>query len=440
MKRADLVAVCLTLSVATGVARGARACVSLYPNFPYDAQAKTAHTFEDALPTRSAYDANADGKPDEFYFYRGGLQVRTELDTDLDGEIDLRAAFDRDGQGVEVLHDVDEIDGAYRFLPRPLTGLATPALFIGDDRPDPYWERKVDGRWTGTFTVTTKGKMGAPTGGFLTYPIKSEFRDGKLARQTTGGIPGLRHYSQTHYINGQVMRSASGPSPDRITSRSSSLWFCGLTFSVIYNDTDDDGAFDERHLYLREKRQNLMAGTQVFQDGAWAEKPEPKPVERVRETIDPTTGLVERQTNYNEDGGFESMYEDTDLDGVFDYRRIAARIEVLRDGQWTGDFTQDYSTPHSTQRIEYRDGVRYQETYTWTDQDGNEASYFTTHLGNGRRVRGANGLPSIWTYRSPETGRVARESRDLDGDGRPDLFIDYERLTIENTQPAGWVQ
>jgi len=34
--------------------------------------------------------------------------------------------------------------------------------------------------------------------------------------------------------------------------------------------------------------------------------------------------------------------------------------------------------------------------------------------------------------------RLLQEARDLDADGKPDLFVDYEALTITKNKPASW--
>jgi len=156
---------------------------------------------------------------------------------------------------------------------------------------------------------------------------------------------------------------------------------------------------------------------------------------------DPSTGRL-RQRETCRDGFLSLREEDTDRDGELDFRSTyeppdsvyPVRVEALRDGRWTGDFVR--LTEHS--RAVYKGGkpVRF-ESGGDRDGDGNLDYLYNYTATEG--IEGRNGKITRWhRYQIDKRTGVRRhvsEARDLDGDGKPDLLIDYEKMTIRRVEP-----
>jgi hypothetical protein len=402
------------------------------------------YEFEGDALKSLAIDRDRDGRDDYFAFYQRGRLVRVEIDTDGDGVIDERAVYDHPMQ-YPFTH-VELVEGKHRLLPILNGGYAPGDIAVPRPPLPVRAERLVDGKWQGTFTSKTIGSGDARHEGYAPKVTMTAYKDGKLVSTESEWETG---YTRAEYRDGELVRAVAGSSRDRL-----SQWEypaadgAGMVFD---RDNDGDGKPDERWITPKapagaapaaapaaaQRRREKRAA-----DGGWTGDYEETSqrasyngrygVERtkyeggsltLKERTDEQTGRVVAREVWAADGACVSE-EDTDFDGVMDLRQTYpgkghvgnGRVEGRRllGGKWALDF----ETPNGAR---FRGGR--QVANFWTDAAGKPVTVWE-YPAPDRVVEIIEGKVQKWRWYGAD-GMPVREERDLDGDERADIVVDY---------------
>ena len=400
---------------------------------------KPIYVFDGPLVREMSFDRNEDGHPEYCAIYNRGALLRVDLDQDNDGVVEVRLKYDASRRTVYMA----EIDGELRFVP----------LFLFQ-RSSTAWswyglvsaEKLVDGRWTGTFTYTESEYLGpGPDDGPVTQTAVCTFEDGKPVRWVrTGGW--RTQYERIEFTDGLPATSFIGDSAERLWKRIT--WKDGKVRREE-EDLDHNGTMDTRREYAQKTPNRIKIEKLV--DGQWTGTFE----ETKRVTVNrqarvavasykdgyPTSVVTRRgddgpivaQETYR-DGYKAASEHDSDADGTIDmkcrYKESDPYFPVetlkLENGRWMGDFVVETESTRTT----YANGrmTRFEQG---GDRDGDgRYDSLTVYFSDLERRSGTNGRIDTWMYYD-ENRQLQREDRDLDGDEKPDLFIDYVNLTIE---------
>ncbi len=412
--------------------------------FIRDKGAAPKYEFEGDVVKKAALDTNRDGKHDRWDHYdKKGRLARVELDTDHDGKGDFRSVIDEKSgprpTGPRLLQ-LMKVKGRYRFVPAEIFRFRNYQVIPGRA------EKLVKGKWTGTFTYRTGVCVGAS-------PITSAKEYAGVTVNYVDGLPtrvvvsrGKYHaiYRETTFKDGLPVRSISGRSKKRITEVRT--YRKGIVVREE-KDTNGDGKMDVRIDYSHKTPPHRR--TFVLKDGKWTGtyvkkgKPHKWQGHTFRqerhfrdgvllkdETIEVKTGKLKRRNSYK-DGHQVFSETDRDLDGVIDFRtrygsggnQYTSDTRLLKDGKWVRDFVLEDKRARTT----YKDGkvVRIEHSLK---KDGKYTGWLIVCVGGKEWHSGRNGKIETWQYYSK--GRLVREKRDTDGDGKPDMEIDYDKLTI----------
>lgn len=193
-------------------------------------------------------------------------------------------------------------------------------------------------------------------------------------------------------------------------------------FFTMETDCDKDGKIDLKLTFKAGHPGHPPIRGQALRDGKWVKD----------------FSHEEPGRNYVFKKGTLDYYEikyDEDKDGKID---LIFRIEssnnyaisdakALRNGKWVKDFVSNINGKET-----FRNGKRIrQESGIDDDRDGN-IDYITEFGEKGEIRTGKNGKIDTWTYWvRPAQGKPFRiEKRDTDGDGKPDIIINYSDFTI----------
>ncbi len=154
--------------------------------------------------------------------------------------------------------------------------------------------------------------------------------------------------------------------------------------------------------------------------------------------------VVERR-EYDDKGKLVWVFNDSNFDGEFDKRQKPDGTTHKRiNGKWVGDFSESTTGPSSRGAITYRGG-RLVEIVNTNHKEGvsssaqypepgvviSSTSYRFMDSGRARKVYRT---PRLHPYRN----QLLREEIDTDSDGEPELYVDFQALTISKTRPADW--
>lgn len=394
--------------------------------------------FENDVLVDLTQDRDRDGRPDLWQSFRGGDLVRLELDRDRDGKADWRETWEPDPKRPPELK-TELIEGRWRIVPfnvvKSIHGHApSPGFYTGKA------EKHVEGRWIDTFDDNQ----------LLTYGGADE-NNLKVVRRTAhwrfeGGKPveaivtGDGHFSHATWKEGRPLAWEDGVAEDKLRcveqyrdgERLSRTFYdeAGKPTSRVTGDPAwprwevfRDGKWTGDYEDVVKDAQDRVSSRKVYRDG--------------RRSLDEmfeqnAGGALVRRTRYEADRG--RVEEQADSAGNVYLRSQYApdgtprRIEKLVDGRWVGDFEEDASGT----RLVYRDG-RLIRLERGGNIDDNAARVAVFH-DDGREEWGDGKTTRYWYTYSHKPGQVrrrVREARDLDGDGKADLKVDYERLTVE---------
>jgi hypothetical protein len=410
----------------------------------------TTYRFEKDVAFEIIQDRNYDRRPDAWITYERGHVIHFQLDTDFDGQPDWREKWDAP-PGPPGEHQLQEVDGRWRLIPSAYYYQILHAKPPSPLRYTGHTQKLVNGVWTGTFTNIQKhehiddndiGDRKPP----VRWEVTWHFKDGKPVEAVDPrsghritwieGIPqreesewlaadAQKHSSVVTYRNGMQVLSESfvGGKP---------VYRMTLNAGVVRSEAFRNGAWTADYEDLSRDAQGHVCIRYVYKDG----------VRTLQENLDPSTGKVYSRYTTRPDGG--SINERADRDGNFTSREQYDRDgsnrikEQLVDGKWTGDFVDTtWGRPDT-----YRGGrlVHFDQGNATISPEWmrvfNSPAPDQEEWSDGKHVR-------RWHTFVLEPGRMRRmirEARDLDGDGKPDVVADYEKLTVEQPPVAAPVQ
>lgn len=427
-------------------------CFAGPSDLPFLLPPQADHTFDGNVAVKTIYDGYGDGKPDRIYHFSRHYIERAEWDTDLDGTIDLRATYQKPAKGESnlIYEFVGAFDGQYRLIPRAVV-MEYPShqyfSIYGD--PAPHYEAHVDEKWTSSFAIELPPLVDQPVHGDTTDG-KMEFvcKEGAAVSLTTRAEAG-GEYRQTIYKQGKVVRSVKGASPERISEKIKFL-YGEEPRSITLTDRDGDGEFDYEitsilpplnHMTIRKKNEGGWTGTFIEENVRYVDG-------LLTEVFAHGTKDVVERREYDKEGKMVWAYNDSNYDGEFDRRRKPDGTTHKRiNGKWVGDFTEQTSGPSTRGSMTYRDGRLVGSEHTnYKEQRQDSTQYpepgVEISSSSGHGLIGQIGV-TIWKYYKatemhPFRNRLLRTAHDMNADGKPELFVDYQALTISKTRPADW--
>lgn len=404
-----------------------------------------------------AEDRDRDGRAEVWQFFRGGDLVRLELDRDRDGKADWRETWKPDANRPPELQ-AQLIEGRWRIVPfnvfKSIQGQApSPGFYAGKA------EKLVGkGEWIDTFedeqiliygnqdqSELDDGNDGNNKPKVIRRSARWRFETGKPVEVT---VTGEKHYTHVTWKDGRPTAYEDGVDKDNqrcIERYRDGMWITREYFDENGKPTTrltgggaaprwewfEGGKWTgDREETYRDPQGRITART-VYRDGR----------QSLQEIFEPNSGgALIRRTRYEADRGWVMEQAHPAAGHIFLRSRYApdgkARgVEKLVDERWVRDF-EDATWG---EKQVYRDGrlVRLERTGALGDE-GTRVAVFHE---DGREEWGDGKVMRYWYAYSNEPGQVRRrlrEARDLDGDGKPDLKVDYERLTVEQpAAPAG---
>lgn len=409
---------------------------------PTSPRALPRYFFRGAVAERVEYDSDHDGKMDRWEHYDNGGLVRVEEDRDGDSRVDWREEHDGRRTGLYVR----KIDGAYKFVTPFLAGTAGSDGLRGIPPSLIRTEKLLGDKWVDTFREVRRQCVGIlPSDGPDMANEVRTYRNGRIVSVESTGSFRMR-YLRREFKDGVISRELQGKSAKEISSVKT---YEGGRLLSEEQDTNGDGKMDLR-VEDDPKVQGRQRRLKLVNDGWSGDFTEQARTYRMggrmwrahflyadgylktMEQREEGTNLLRSRRTYRK--GFLLLEEqDRDLDGTMDVRRTYRPPDMfnpvealaLEDGRWVKDFVIDRR--HA--RLTYVKGKLYRMEQG-RQKDGTFGSV-TVFVSEHERHWGENGKISQWHHYRPG-GRV--EKRDLDGDGRPDLIIDYVRLTIEKVE------
>lgn len=402
------------------------------------------YRFENDVLTELAEDRDRDGRPDAWQSFRRADLVRLELDRDRDGAPDWREAWEPDPNRPPELQTVF-IEGRWRITPynvlKSIHGIApSPGFYHGKA------EKLVAGRWVDTFDDVQ----------ILTYGLDHDERNTNITRHSArwrfdAGKPvevtvtGEKHYTRITWKDARPTSYVDGVDKDHprcIEQYRDGFWTTRSYFDDAGNPTTrltgggaeprwewfKDGQWTGDHEETHRDSHGRLTYRTVYRDGR----------QSLHEMFEPNAGgQLIRRRRHDPDGSW--VEEQADRHGHVYLRSRYAKdgtprgTEKLVAGQWLRDFDDNPTGNPMT----YRDGrlVRLEFRGDIAD-DGRRVAVFHP---DGREEWGDGKVTRYWYAHSQKPGQMRRrthESRDLDGDGKPDLTVDYERLTVEQPVTA----
>jgi hypothetical protein len=428
-----------------------------------------AFSFDGDVVVKHEKDMNWDGTPDRVYHYRRGSIQRVDFDLDLDGEFDLRATYEEPAEGASNLqYRLVKIENEkdYRFMPS-----ATVATYPNHNEfylagPPPRYEALIDGAWRESFTIDLPVPVVQYDPDAAKGVMSFVCQDGAAVSLTTEAQPDVsEEYQQTLFKNGKVSRYVTGTSPERI-HQEITYTYGEDSRSVTRTDRDGDGAFDYTytqklphpgaiglHEFSRARlfynHRNIIT-TRIKIDGQWTGTFVDNNVRyvdgRMTEVYARGTQRVVQRYEYDKQGQLHWAERDRDGDGEFDYRSNAdGTMQKLVNGRWVGDFEINESMAGTEMQYTYRDGrlVRYEGRFP---KERRHTVFESPEPGVHIVKESGVFRPSLdWYYYAveadgAESQTLLRSAHDIDADDKPDVFVDYQTLTITNTKPADWSQ
>ena len=422
-----------------------------------------AFSIDGDVVVKHEVDKNWDGTPDWVYHYRRRSIQRVDFDLDLNGQFDLRATYEAPAKGASnVRYQLIKIKNDYRLMPS-----ATVATYPNHNEfylaGPPRYEALVDGVWRDSFTIELPLPVVRYEADAAHGVVSFVCKDGAAVSLTTEAQPGVRaQYHQTLFKNGKVSRYVTGASPERI--RQEITYTYGEDGRMITRmDTDGDGKLD--YAYVRKLPQpgapnhpgvyggrmffyglNVVA-TRIKIDGAWTDTFTDKNRRyvdgRLMQVYAHGTERVVQRFKYDGAGQLLLAESDRDGDGVFDVRINAdGSLQKHVDGRWVGDFVISHSMGEIEMMYTYRDGrlVRYEVEL---GKEGRHTVFESPEPGvQIFKESGFMRPPSVWYDYAVQPDGTAhpllRSAHDMDADDKPDVFVDYQSLTITKTRPADW--
>lgn len=425
----------------------------------------SAHTFEGNVAVKTAHDRNEDGKPDRIYHFGRHYIERIEWDTDLDGTMDLRATYQKPAKGESnlIYHLSRTPDGEYGFAPSAVV-MEYPTHQHFDpiySAPEPHYEALVDEKWTSSFAIElpSPNVFQPAHGNKVVTSNKFVCKEGSAVSLTTQTSPKSEgEYRQTLFKDGKVIRSVKGGSPESISEEIEFL-YDQEPRTVTRTDRDGDGEFDYEvtknllftepqpfpgysnsayHMTARKKIEGEWTGTFIDENRRYVNG-------LLTEVFAYNTKDVVERREYDDKGKLVWVYNDSNFDGEFDKRQKPDGTTHKRiDGKWVGDFSEDAAGPSQRGSITYRGGrlvgrenTNYKEgkkSSTQYPKPGVVISSTSGQFMNTGRVRKVYKTPILHPYRN----QLLREEMDTDSDGEPELFVDFQALTISKIRPADW--
>jgi len=399
----------------------------------------TTYQFDHDVIAAKAEDQDRDGKPDAWGSYRRGHIVKFELDTDHDGQPDWRETFPPPGDAPWRQFYLRHIDGRWRLIPY------NQFQVIHGEKPfaNAYRgkvEKRVGGKWVDTFDDV----------GVLHYQRSTGEREAledfrvEVKWKFVGGKPSEAlisydgHYERINWENGLPASSAYETAPDRLSivetyrggeqiaqlrydSAGAPTYRQTVTPGGVRQEAFRDGSWTGDFVdELRDDRGRVFNRT-TYRDGR----------QTLHEQINEETGALRMRRRYDPDGAwvFEQLDATTGepkLRTSYDRTGAQERSEKWVDGRWTGDFEEGGGT--------FRGGRMVKVEQPGAGDETRRVGVFPDDLheewGDGKTTR-------LWLThaRDPDGGKhLAREERDLDGDGVPDLKVDYETLKVEQPE------
>lgn len=423
-----------------------------------------AFSFDGDVVVKQEVDMNWDGKPDRVYHFGRDSIQRVDFDLDQDGEFDLRATYEEPAEGASNLkYQLIKIENDYRLMPS-----ATVATYPNHNEfylagPPPRYEALVDGVWRDSFTIDLPLPVVRYEEDAAQGVVRFVCKEGAAVSLTTEVQPGVSaQYQQTLFKNGKVSRYVTGASPERI-DQEITYTYGEDSRSVTRMDTNGDDELDveytrklpyagaiDHHWHNRVPlfyyNPNLISA-RIRIDGKWTGTF----VDQNRRYVDGRqtevyayqTERVLQRFEYDKAGQLLLAESDRDGDGEFDVRiNAGGTLQKRVDGRWAGDFELNDSMGEIEMAYTYRDGrlVRYEVEL------GKEGRHTVFEFPEpGVQIVKESGFmrpPSVWYNYAVQPDGAAhpllRSAHDTDADGKPDVFVDYESLTITKTKPKAW--